>query len=142
HWQAGDYKFTSGKTRQGGVVARPFHGLAFVDALRQSGGAGSFLGSVMRGLSLTYNKSDSFRPVDPKVNVYLQSLPNPAGKGKDYGFWLDLADGRFVLRFNRWENRQLSKSGRDAGTIAQRMIRGDIPHTTNQAYMITTQATN
>jgi len=142
HWQAGDYKFNSGKTSQGGVVGRPFRGLAFLEGLKQAGGGGQFLSSVLRGLSLTYNKSDSFRPVDPKVNVYLQSLPNPSGTGKDYGFWLDLADGRFVLRVNRWENKQLNKSGGDAGTIAQRMIREDIPNTTNQAYILTVQATN
>jgi len=142
HWQAGNYKFNSGKTSQGGAVVRPFRGLPLLESLRQAGSGGQFLASALRGLSLTYNKSDSFRPVDPKVNVYLQSLPNPSGTGKDYGFWLDLADGRFVLRVNRWENRQLNKSGGDAGTIAQRAIREDIPNTTNQAYILTTQATN
>ena len=103
---------------------------------------GQWLASALRGLSLTYNKSDSFRPQDPKVNVYLQSLPNPSGTGKDYGFWLDLADGRVVLRVNHWENKSLNKSGGDAGTIAQRAIREDIPNSTNQAYILNVQATN
>ena len=142
HWQAGDYKFNSGQTRQGGGVVRPFRDFAYLGQLKQAGAGGSLLSDVLRGLSLTYNKSDSFRPVDPKVNVYLQSLPNPSGRGKDYGCWLDLADGRFVLRVNRWETNQLNKSGGDAGTIAQRMIREDIPNTSNQPYILNTQATN
>ena len=142
HWTPGDYKYNSGKTKQGGAVLRPFRGLSFLERLNQSGTAGHLLADALRGLSLTYNESDSFRPVDPKVNLYLQPLPNPSGTGKDYGFWLNMADGRFVLRVNHWENKQLNKSGGDAGTIAQRALREDIPNSTNQAYILNVQATN
>ena len=141
HWATGNYKFNSGKTKQAGAVVRPFRGAAFLDQLNRSGTTGHFFADALQGLSLTYNKSDSFRPQDPKVNLYLQSLPNPSGTGKDYGFWLNMADGRFVLRVNHWENKQLNKSGGDAGTIAQRALREDIPNTTNQAYILNVQAT-
>src|SRR6185503_9102323 len=140
HWQPGDYKFNSGRTKQGGAVVRPFRGLSFLDGLKQTGSGGQFLASMLRGLAFTYNKSSSFRPQDPKVNLFLQPLPNPSGTGKDYGFWLDLADGRFVLRVNHWENKQLNKSGGDAGTIAQRMLREDIPNSSNQAFILNVQA--
>ncbi len=142
HWAPGDYSVISGKTTQGGAVVRPFRGLPFIEKLGQSGTGGQWLAQGLRGLSLTYNQSNNFRPQSPLVDVYLNPLPNPSGTGKDYGFWLDLADGRFVLRVNHWENKQLNKSGGDAGTIAQRAIREDIPNTTNQAYILTTQATN
>ncbi len=139
HWAAGDYRFNSGKTKQAGAVVRPFRGLPFVKNIEEAGRAGNFLSGVLNGLSLTYNKADSFTPQDPKVNNFLQPLPNPAGRGKEYGFALNLLDGKFVLRLNKYDTQQRNKSGGDAGTIAQRVTRIDL--TSNAAFLLSTQAT-
>jgi hypothetical protein len=141
YWAAGDYKFNSGKTKTSGVVVRPFREIpALTKAAEEGTGWNRFLAGAARGLALTYNKSDSFTPQDPRVDVFLNPLPNPSGQGKDYGFWLNLLDNRLVIRVNRWENSQLKARGGDAGTIAQRVTRIDLSSTAN--YLLLTQATN
>jgi outer membrane receptor protein involved in Fe transport len=137
-WAPGDYKFYSGQTKQGGAVVRPFRNTGLLDRLKQSGSGGQLFANLLNGLSFTYNESSSFRPQDPKVNIYLQPLPNPSGRGKDYGFWLDLADGRVVLRVNRWQTQQLNKTS----GIASRVLRVDIPNNSGQAWILNVQATN
>ncbi len=138
HWAAGDYKVNSGKTKQAGAVVRPFRGAAFLKNVDDAGALGHFLAGTLHGLSLLYNKSDSFTPQDPRVNLFLQPLPNPSGQGREYGFALNLFDGKLVMRVNRYETKQLSKSGGDAGTIAQRVTRIDL--TASAAFLLTTQA--
>jgi hypothetical protein len=117
HWQPGDWEKRDGRTRQSGVVVKPFHRVAFVEQrANQRAGATRLWADALRGLSLHYNESDSFRPAAPAQNVFQQWLPDPAGKGKDYGFSLNLFDGKFVLRVNKYETRQLnSRSGASAG---------------------------
>lgn len=138
HWAAGDYRFNEGDTTQKGVVARPFRGWGFVNRLAQGSGAERFLGQALNGLSLSYNRSDSFRPQDPRVDLYLRPLPNPSGQGKDYGFALNLFDNRFVLRVNSYETKQLKTRGGDAGTIAQRVTRTDVA--SNGAFLLQDRA--
>ncbi|MBM3853805.1 MAG: TonB-dependent receptor, partial [Verrucomicrobia bacterium] len=129
HWAAGDYRFNSGSTTQRGAVARPFRGWERINALARSGGATGFFGQALNGLSLTYNRSDSFRPQDPRVDLYLNPLPNPSGEGEDKGFTLTLFDHKFLLRVNSYETRQIKTRGGDAGTIAQRVTRTDVAST-------------
>jgi hypothetical protein len=126
HWAAGDYKFNSGKTKQGGAVLRPFEGWSVVHNLDQAGTGGHFLASALNGLFFTYNKSDSFQPQDPKNNLFFQPLPNTTGHGKDYGFGVDLFDHQLVLRYNHYEQKTLNYRQGDASTIAQRVTRIDI----------------
>ena len=140
HWTLGDYKFNSGKTKQQGYVVRPFRGASFIGQIDQQGAPGHFLASALNGLSLTYNRSDSFKPQDPKINLFFKPLPNPSGTGKDYGFGLNLFDGRVVVRFNHYENQQLNKSGGDAGTIAQRVTRTDV--TSTGVFLLAARATD
>lgn len=137
HWSP-TIKSGSGNTSQKSGVVRPFRGATFLNPLDQSGSIGHFFADTLRGLSLNYSKSDSFRPQDPKTDVFLRELPNPSGTGEEYGFGLNMLDGRLVVRFNHYDNRQLNKSGGDAGTIAQRVTRIDI--TSNAAFLLTTQA--
>ncbi|MBC7368143.1 MAG: TonB-dependent receptor [Undibacterium sp.] len=126
HWAAGDYRFNSGKTKTGGAVLRPFRDLAFVNRkAEQSTGVTRFLAEAARGLTLTYNQSDNFIPQAPAVDLFLKPLPNITGKGKDYGFWLNLP-GSFVLRLNRWTTNQLNARDGDANTVAQRVLRLDL----------------
>lgn len=84
------------------------------EAVERGSGVTRFLAEAVRGLSFTYNKSDNFIPQAPAVDLYLNPLPNISGKGKDFGFWLNMADGRFVLRVNRWETSQLNARDGDA----------------------------
>jgi outer membrane receptor for ferric coprogen and ferric-rhodotorulic acid len=139
HWLP-TWKYNVGKTKTAGVVARPFRDLGFVRSLDQGSGGTSILGSLLKGLSFTLNKSDSFTPQDPKMNVYLQDLPNTTGTGKDYGFGLNLMDGKLVIRYNQYDNSQMNSRGGDASTIAQRILRTDVASTA--AFLLQTQARN
>lgn len=117
HWRDEDWQLRDGRTEQRGVVAKPFRGLGFLDR-RAEGGAGltRFFADALRGLSVHYNRSDSFKPAAPAQNVFGEWLPDPGGKGKDYGFALNLADGKFVIRVNKYETKQInSRSGASAG---------------------------
>ena len=126
HWAVGDYRFNSGQTKTMGAVARPFRDLAFLrDAAEKGTGVTRLLAEAVRGLSFTYNKSDNFIPQAPAVDLFLKQLPNITGEGKDYGFWLNMLDGRFVVRVNHWENKQLNARDGDANTVAQRVMRLD-----------------
>lgn len=138
HWAAGDYRFNSGNTTQRGGVLRPFRGWDPIQNLARSAGAERFLGQLLNGLSLTYNESDSFRPQDPRLDLYLRPLPNPSGEGKDWGFVVNLFDNKFLLRVNNYETKQIKTRGGDAGTIAQRVTRTDVAATA--AFLLQTQA--
>ena len=117
----------------------PADGLARCALVGGNGAVGRLLAGALRGLSLTYNRSDSFRPQDPKISLFQNPLPNPSGRTTEKGFGLNMLDGRLVVRFNRSDTRQLNKSGGDAGTIASRVTRIDV--SSNGAYLLATQAT-
>jgi hypothetical protein len=138
HWAAGDYRFNEGDTTQKGAVVRPFRNWEPILNMARANGVERFLGQTLNGLSFTYNESDSFRPQDPRLDLYLRPLPNPSGEGKDYGFALNMFDNRFVLRVNKYETKQIKTRGGDAGTIAQRVTRTDVAAT--GAFLLQTQA--
>ncbi len=140
HWAAGDYRFNSGKTKTQQYVVRPFRAATYLNRVEEAGTAGRIVADTLRGLSLTYNRSDSFRPQDPKISLFQNPLPNPSGTTTEKGFGLNMLDGRLVVRFNQSDTRQLNKSGGDAGTIASRVTRLDV--SSNAAYLLATQATN
>ena len=117
-WAAGDYAVNGGRTKTAGAVVRPFRGFDFVSRAARRGGISGFLGQVGQGLSLTYNESDSFIPQGPQQDLFRNQLPNTRGEGRDYGFWLNLADGKFVLRVNRFEATRIKTRNGDAATIA------------------------
>jgi hypothetical protein len=96
-----DWVNNRGRTKTKGVVVKPF-----------------------RWLNLHYNQSDSFQPANAAYNIYLQQLPNPQSKGKDYGFSLNLFDGKLVAKVNRYQTiQENSRSGPTGGTFAQRTFR-------------------
>jgi outer membrane receptor protein involved in Fe transport len=94
-------KWTKGTTKQAGVVVKPF-----------------------KWLDLHYNTSDSFLPADINYNIFGQVLPNPTGKGKDYGFTLKLLNDTLFLKVNRYDTFQKNARG-TIGVIATRAIRMD-----------------
>ena len=140
HWATTYRSNRFGKTDQRGVVVKPFRSWKPIDQMIEGGGIGGHVGQLLRGLSLTYNKSNSFTPQDPRYSLYFQELPNPSGEGKDYGFALNLLDNRLVVRFNKWQTAQKAARNGDAGTIAQRVTRIDI--TSTAAFLLQTQALN
>jgi hypothetical protein len=125
-WAAGDYAVNGGRTKTAGAVVRPFRQWEPVQRAVRGGGVGGLLGQVANGLSLTYNESDSFIPQGPQQDLFRNQLPNTRGEGRDWGFWLNLADDRFVLRVNRFEAKRIKTRNGDAATIAQRVLRIDV----------------
>lgn len=116
-WRDEDWQLRTGSTEQRGVVVKPFYGWGPIDRhAEQAAGLTRFFGGALRGLSLHYNRSDSFKPAAPAQNVFGRWLPDPGGKGKDYGFALNLFDNRLVVRVNKYETKQInSRSGASAG---------------------------
>src|SRR6185369_14639371 len=121
-WAFGDYAVNGGRTKTAGAVVRPFRDLEFINRTARAGGVGGFGANVLNGLSLTYNESDSFIPQGPQQDLFRNLLPNTRGEGKDYGFWLNLGDGKFVLRVNRFEVKRIKTRNGDAATLAQRTL--------------------
>lgn len=131
HWAGGDYRYNVGKTKTLSLVARPLRDIQAINRTAEnSTGITGFVADVARNISLTFNKSDNFFPLAPAVDLYLKPLPNVTGEGTDYGFWLPLADGKFVLRVNRWKTNQYNARDGDANTVAQRVLRKDILYST------------
>lgn len=99
---SGTWTMRSGYTKSAGIVVRP-----------------------LSWLSLYVNKSDSFTLTTPSQNILRQELPNPTGDGKDYGFSLNLFDGKLVIRANQYETSQVNSPFGQSGTYAQRILSMD-----------------
>lgn len=91
-----------GKTKTYGVVVKP-----------------------VKGLGLYYNRSDSFLPEGPAVDLFLNPLPNPTGAGTDYGFTVDLFKDKLIGRVNFYKNDSVNTRNGDAGIVASRAQRLD-----------------
>ena len=68
-----DWVHAAGDTATAGVVVKP-----------------------TRWFNAHYNQSDSFQPQGYAVGLYMGPLPDPTGHGKDYGFSLNLFNGKIV----------------------------------------------
>ncbi|MBL9188920.1 MAG: TonB-dependent receptor plug domain-containing protein [Opitutaceae bacterium] len=113
-----DWVHAGGKTSTAGVVAKP-----------------------LRWLNLHYNQSNSFQPQGYAVGLYLGPLPDPTGKGHDYGFSLNLLGGKIVLRANRYETTQINSRNGSMRIIAQRIRNLDFDSPNgNQFFNLTTRA--
>jgi hypothetical protein len=73
-----------------------------------------------RWLNVFYNQSDSFTPAGIAYNAVGELLPNPKGKGKDYGIGLSLLNERLNLRINRYETEDQGARGGDLATVVAR----------------------
>ncbi len=138
-WAPGNYDRNQGDTTTAGVVVRPFHNLPSIRRTMQAGGAPGAIASLLEGLSLTYNQSNSFSPSGPAQDLLSRRLGNETSQGKDYGFWLNLADGKFIVRANWYEVKQPDQRNGTASTIAQRLTRVDV--FSNDTYQLQEQAT-
>jgi hypothetical protein len=135
HWAPGDWRYNVGNTKTGGAVVRPFRDLAAVKRLGEGGGLGNLIGGVLHGLSLTYNRADSFRPQTPAQDLFFNPLANSTGVGKDYGIWLSMFDDKMVLRVNHYESSQAAARFGTASSLTTRVLNIDITGTA--AYRLT-----
>ena len=102
-WATGDYKTNQGRTRTVGGVLK-----------------------ITPWLSAHANKSDSFIPADPAINLHGQFLPNPQGKGEDWGLTLRLFGGKLNLRANQFMTRTINDRSGNSSTFATRAVKVDI----------------
>ena len=100
---AGDWLARAGKTKTAGVVVKPLNWLFF-----------------------HLNKSDSFKPANPAQNIHLQMLPNPGGKGEDYGFTLSVLRDTLNVRVNHYTTLQINSRNGTSGGFAGQALKMDI----------------
>ncbi len=124
-WQD-TWRVAEGDTKSFSAVLRPFRDLAGLRRMAESDNPASrFFSDLFRGMAFSYNKSDNFLVQAPAFDLYLNDLPNTTAKGTDYGIWLNLLDGKLVIRGTKWENTQFDIRNGDANTVAQRVMRMD-----------------
>jgi hypothetical protein len=128
-WQPVVYN-NGGQTTNYQAVARPFANTAFANGLAQSAGsANRFFGDLLNNLSVNYNRSDSFLPVQPAQDLFKRLLPNTTGEDKSWGLGLNLFAGKLVIRATRFDNIQRNSQNNDINTMAGRVLRIDFPVT-------------
>lgn len=69
-------------------------------------GSTSTVGVVVHPLDwlhVHYNESENFTPAASDVNMYGDILAPPAGTGTDFGFAVDMLEGKMNMRFNWYE---------------------------------------
>lgn len=90
-WASGDWQSGKGNTKTLGIVVKP-----------------------LPWLNLHANRSNSFQPADPAMNIYREILPSPTGEGTDYGVRLSFFSGRLFVSVNRYEVSQDKRNGTQA----------------------------
>lgn len=96
---------------------------------RESGGKTYTRGLVFhatRWLSLTYNQSNNFQANDSSRSVFGELLPNPEGKGKDYGLKFSFFDQRLFAELTYYENFSNRKIDGSISTGVAGPFSGDI----------------
>ena len=98
----------AGRTKTAGAVIKPLH-----------------------WLTAYFNTSDSFVPAGTAYNLYGNLLPNPTGKGKDYGLTFSLLDRKLNFKINKYSTFQ--KNSRDGVTsgLATRSVQLDTARINN-----------
>jgi outer membrane receptor protein involved in Fe transport len=85
-------------------------------------------GIVVKALpwvSLKYNQADSFQPEASARDLFGNLVPNPTGKGKDYGFSLSLLQGKLNISVNRYQTVQKNARNGSTAVLATRPLRLD-----------------
>ncbi|MDI1248725.1 MAG: TonB-dependent receptor [Lacunisphaera sp.] len=100
---AEEWALNKGETRTAGVVVK-----------------------VLPWLHLFGNKSDSFMPDDPAVDLAGNSVPNPRGEGEEFGIALYPFGGKLSIRANHYKVVQNGSRRGTSSTIANRAIAIDI----------------
>lgn len=109
----------SGRTYNYQAIIRPFRDAKFA-------GESGFISDLVRGMSIGYNKSDSFIPLTPAQDLYRNLLPNTTGEDESYTLGLNLFGGDLVIRATRYDNVQKDSRDNDASVFNQRVSRIDM----------------
>ena len=121
-WRSGDWGVGKGPTRTAGIVVKP-----------------------LRWISVYANKSDSFQPASVAQDLYLKTLPDPTGRGEDFGVALNLFEGKLNVRFNKYKTSELQRRNGESGTLAQRIQRIDFTYNSqgaNDTFLLQRRATD
>lgn len=118
-------RWREGDTDTKGVVVRPFRDLPFVRRAAESGSSTRYIAQVFQGAGLHYNESQNFKPEDTAYNVFLEELPNPSGKSKEYGLNFILFDRKLNIRITKQETLQ-TNSRAQSGVIGTRLMSIDL----------------
>jgi hypothetical protein len=118
----------SGRTTNVQFVARPFSNTKFTDNLVNNNNSAGirFLGELLNGTSVNYNKSDSFLPLAPAQDLFGNLLPNPTGTDKSWGLAFNLFNGKVVIRATHYDDFQRNAQNGDSSTMSQRVTRTDV----------------
>ncbi len=77
-----------------------------------------------RWLNLYYNRAESFFPQVVRYSMDLKGvLPNPQGKGTDYGVTFTALQGKLSVKLNRYEVSEDDTRTGEVGTIGNRTFR-------------------
>ncbi len=117
-WSEDDWTVGKGKTTTAGAILRP-----------------------VPWIGLTGNKSASFKPSAVGFDLYKHVIADPTGEGEDYGFYLNLFDGRLMVRVNRYKTTNINARNGDSSNLAQRVRRLDYIGATSSQYNLQRQAT-
>jgi outer membrane receptor protein involved in Fe transport len=75
------------------------------------------------GLSLTYNRSDNFRPTAQRYSVYNTPYDPQKGHTEEYGIMLSLLDRRFELRATKYETTALNTTNGNLASVLNNIVR-------------------
>lgn len=80
---------------------------------------------ALPSLHFHYNEAESFFPqvVRQRVDLDQGNMPNPYGKGRDFGLSVSGLQGKLHVRVNRFEVQEYRSRGSEAGTIGNRTFR-------------------
>jgi outer membrane receptor protein involved in Fe transport len=75
------------------------------------------------GLSLTYNRSDNFRPTAQRYSVYNTPYDPQKGRTEEYGVMLTLLDRRLELRATKYETSALNTTNGALASVLNNIVR-------------------
>jgi outer membrane receptor protein involved in Fe transport len=74
-------------------------------------------------LSVHFNKSDSFAPQVVRQSVdSAGNVPNPHGYSTEWGFSVSALQGKFNIRINHFQTKELDSRGSEVGTLGNRYL--------------------
>lgn len=111
-----------GRTTTKGIVLKPLRGLRSLDSAASKGGVTGLMADATQSINLHYNESNSFLPQELEQDLFTELLPDPTGKGKDYGIAINIG-AKFVLRYNQYEVNERNSRNSENGVLASRVAR-------------------
>ena len=110
--------YTTGRTKTGGGVMRPFKTWSGIESRANSGNQ---FWQIVRDFGISYNWSDNFdAPAGPQNDAFGKALPNPQGVGRDYGFQFSALDNKLFARVS-WFKANNQNQRISAGTAIGRL---------------------